>query len=150
MIITSARRTDTAWETSQPNTYFLDSPHPSKKCLSLPGNFLFLSLYYSLGIGKWEISWRMASSGMLHRVALVRTVVSEELSASFIRVTRIVELGTTLAVSSNRRTHRFLPPWWRRRYVPPKRLLLQEPHGVTSKKTPFFIVTAVKTSSLTN
>jgi hypothetical protein len=33
--------------------------------------------------------WRMASSGMLRRVALVRTEVSEELSASFIRVTRI-------------------------------------------------------------
>jgi hypothetical protein len=40
---------------------------------------------------------------MLHRVALVRTDVSEELSAS-IRVTRIGELGTTLAVTSNRRT----------------------------------------------
>jgi hypothetical protein len=40
----------------------------------------------------------MVSSGMLHHVALVRTDVSEELSASFIRVTRIVELGTTLAV----------------------------------------------------
>jgi hypothetical protein len=26
--------------------------------------------------------------------------------------------------------------------------LLQEPHGVTSQKTPFFIVTAVKTSSV--
>jgi hypothetical protein len=26
---------------------------------------------------------------------------------------------------------------------------LQEPHGVTSQKTPFFIVTAVKTSNLT-
>jgi hypothetical protein len=36
----------------------------------------------------------MASSGMLHSVALVRTDVSEELSASFIKVTRIVELGT--------------------------------------------------------
>jgi hypothetical protein len=34
---------------------------------------------------------------MLRRVALVRTVVSEEPSASFIRVTRIGELGTTLA-----------------------------------------------------
>jgi hypothetical protein len=42
----------------------------------------------------------MASSGMLRRVALVRTDVSEELSASFIRVTRIGELGT-LAVTSN-------------------------------------------------
>jgi hypothetical protein len=45
----------------------------------------------------------MASSGMLRRVALVRTDVSEELSASFIRVTRIGELGTMLAVTSNRR-----------------------------------------------
>jgi hypothetical protein len=35
---------------------------------------------------------------MLHRVDLVRADVSEELSASFIRVTRIGELGTTLAV----------------------------------------------------
>jgi hypothetical protein len=36
----------------------------------------------------------MASSGMLRRVALVRTDVSEELSAPIIRVTRISELGT--------------------------------------------------------
>jgi hypothetical protein len=42
---------------------------------------------------------------MLRRVALVRTDVSEQLSASFIRVTRISELGT-LAVTSNRRTLR--------------------------------------------
>jgi hypothetical protein len=53
----------------------------------------------------------MASSGMLRRVVLVRTDVSEELSAS---VTRI----------------------------------LQETHGVASQDTPFFIVTAVKTSNL--
>jgi hypothetical protein len=46
----------------------------------------------------------MASSGMLRRVALVRTDFLDELSASFIRVTRIGELGTTLAVTSNRRT----------------------------------------------
>jgi hypothetical protein len=43
---------------------------------------------------------------MLRRVALVRTDVSEELSAPLIRVTRIGELGTTLAVTSNRRTLR--------------------------------------------
>jgi hypothetical protein len=48
----------------------------------------------------------MASSGMLRRVAVVSTDVSEVLSASFIRVTRIGELGTTLAVISNRRTLR--------------------------------------------
>jgi DNA-binding TFAR19-related protein (PDSD5 family) len=62
-------------------------------------------------------------SGMLRRVALVRRDVSEELSASLIRVTRIGELGTTLAVTSNRRTLR--------------------------RKTPFFIITAVKISKLT-
>jgi hypothetical protein len=32
--------------------------------------------------------------------------------------------------------------------VPPKRRFLQEPHGVITQKTPFFIVTAVKTSNL--
>jgi hypothetical protein len=54
---------------------------------------------------------------MLRRVVLVRTDVSEERNASFIRVTRIGELGTTLAVTSNRRTLR--------------RNTKQKPHGVT-------------------
>jgi hypothetical protein len=62
-------------------------------------------------------------------VALVRTDVSEERSASFIRVTRLGELGTTLAATSNRRTLRR--------------------NTITSQKIPFFIVTAVKTSNLT-
>jgi hypothetical protein len=61
---------------------------------------------------------------MLRRVAFEIADVSEELSTSIIRVTKIGELGT-LAVT------------------------LQKPQGVTSKKTPFFIVTAVKTSNLT-
>jgi hypothetical protein len=64
---------------------------------------------------------------MLRRVALVRTDDSEELSASFIRVTRIGEIGTTLAVTSNRRTPR------RKRYF------LQEQQGLTSQKTQFII-----------
>jgi hypothetical protein len=42
----------------------------------------------------------MPSSGMLRRVALVRTDVLEEPSASFIRVTRIGELGTIPAPTS--------------------------------------------------
>jgi hypothetical protein len=41
---------------------------------------------------------------MLRRVALVKADVSEELSAFFIRVTTIGELGTALAVTSNLRT----------------------------------------------
>jgi hypothetical protein len=65
---------------------------------------------------------KKVSSGMLRRVAFVRTDVSEELSASFIKVTRIGELRTTPGITSN---------------------------SVTSQKTPFFIVTAVKTSNLT-
>jgi hypothetical protein len=39
---------------------------------------------------------------MLRSVALVRTDVSEERNASFIRVTRIGEVGAALAVTSNR------------------------------------------------
>jgi hypothetical protein len=50
----------------------------------------------------------MASSGMLRHVALVRADVSEELSASFIRVTRICELGTTLTATSSRHVRRLL------------------------------------------
>jgi hypothetical protein len=48
----------------------------------------------------------MVSSGLLRRVALVRTDVLEEPGASFIRVTKIGELGTTQAATSNRRTLR--------------------------------------------
>jgi hypothetical protein len=45
----------------------------------------------------------MPSSGKLRSVALVRNCVSEECIASFVRVTRIGEIGTTLAVTSDRR-----------------------------------------------
>jgi hypothetical protein len=48
----------------------------------------------------------MSFSGMLLRVALVRTDVSEKLRAFIIKVTGIGELGTTLAVTINRRTLR--------------------------------------------
>jgi hypothetical protein len=45
----------------------------------------------------------MLSSGMLRRVALVGTDVSKESGTYFIRVTRIGELGTIQAATSNRR-----------------------------------------------
>jgi hypothetical protein len=44
---------------------------------------------------KNDVFWDVTPCGS------VRTDVSEELSASFTRVTRIGELGTTLAVTSN-------------------------------------------------
>jgi hypothetical protein len=48
----------------------------------------------------------MLSSGILRHVDFVRTDISEEPSASIIRVTRICEIGTTSAVTSNRSTLR--------------------------------------------
>jgi hypothetical protein len=69
-----------------------------------PFNFLRLNL----SIRNFCDLWRMPSSEMLCRVALVRT------------------------------------------NAPPKRRFLQEPQGVTSQRTAFFIVTAVKTSYLTS
>jgi hypothetical protein len=75
--------------------------------------------------------WRMLSSGMLRLVTLVRTDVSVKRSASIIRVTRIVELGTGGTT--------FLR----------KRRFVLKPHSVTSQKTAFFTVTAVKPWNLT-
>jgi hypothetical protein len=94
----------------------------------------------------------MASSGMLRHVALVRVDVSEEPSASIIRVTRIGELGT-LALTSNLflcSMHRLLVTG---KVVPSSPIpvtammemlssseasVLKEPHDVTSQKTSFF------------
>jgi hypothetical protein len=60
---------------------------------------------FSLCIGfSLHNDWRMPFSGILHRMALVRTNVLEEHSASIIRVTRIGELGTALAITSNQCT----------------------------------------------
>jgi hypothetical protein len=36
--------------------------------------------------------------------------------------------------------HRFLSTWWWRRLFPPKHRFLQEPHGVTFQRTPFWNV----------
>jgi hypothetical protein len=58
-----------------------------------------------LGLNR-SFFWRMPSSPMLCLVALVRTDVPEGRSAPNIRVTRIGELETALAVTSNRKTLR--------------------------------------------
>jgi hypothetical protein len=69
-------------------------------------------------------------------VDLVRTDNSEERISPIIRVTRLGDLGTTLAVTSNQNAlladdgHD----------VPSKRRYLQQPHGVTSQKTTILIL----------
>jgi hypothetical protein len=78
-------------------------------CKVLVGKRPFWRLWYRLddNIKMDHIgTWRMVSSGLLRRVALVRTDVSQELSASFIRVTKIDELAKTPAVTSNLHTLR--------------------------------------------
>jgi hypothetical protein len=123
----------------------------------------------------------MASSGMLRSVALVRTDVPEELSASFIRMGNIGEIGIILTVTSNGRTlarnyfilfYLFLLLISSQRasfasyscVIPSSPILVPVEGGsnflrnfgsynshtaLTSQKTPFFIITAVKTSNLT-
>jgi hypothetical protein len=85
----------------------------------------------------------------------------EELSASFIRETRIAELGTTLAVTSNRRSVRLLLVTANVSSSPILVTLMKEALSSSetsvlikatrrnTQKTPFYIVTAVKTSDFT-
>jgi hypothetical protein len=84
---------------------------------------------------------------MLRRVALLRTDVSEELSPSIYQGDKIGELGTTLAVTSNRSTlltanavpsSPILVTLMMEAIRSSKRRLYQEPHYLTSKKTPLF------------
>jgi hypothetical protein len=82
-----------------------------KSCCSVAGEIISGRIYglKAIRIVCLQLLFRrMVSSGMLRRVALVRTDVLEEHSASFIRVTRIGEQGTMLAVTSNRRCMRWL------------------------------------------
>jgi hypothetical protein len=69
---------------------------------------------------------------MLRRVALVRTDVSAELIASFIRVTKIGELVRTLAVTS-----KLLVTLMKEALSSSETSVLTHPHGITSQKTPF-------------
>jgi hypothetical protein len=99
----------------------------------------------------------MPSCGMLRRVDLIRTGVSEERSVSIIRWTIMGELGTTLAVTKNRGTLReilvvprspILVTLMMEALRPTETRLLQETRGVRSQKTAFFVVTAARTSNL--
>jgi hypothetical protein len=98
----------------------------------------------------------MVSSGMLRRVALVRADVSEEpdktrrqeqptyAAKKFLRSVRLLLVAACVVPSSP-----ILITMMKEAPGSKKRRFLQEPHGVTSQKTPFFTVTAVKTSNLT-
>jgi hypothetical protein len=83
-------------------------------------------------------------------MALVRTDVSEELSASLIRVIRVFLRSVRgLLVTAS-----FVPispilVTLMKEALSSSDMSVQEPHGVTSQKTQFFIVTAVNTSNLT-
>jgi hypothetical protein len=87
----------------------------------------------------------MASSGMLRRVALVRTDVSEGHSATIIRVTTVGEIGTTSTVTSNRLlvTGNFVPvslllvSLMMEAIHSSETRFLQDQHGVTSQNTTF-------------
>jgi hypothetical protein len=86
-------------------------------------------------------------------VALVRTQLSEELSASINRATRIGELEKNLLrllITTNVVSSSPIPvtPMIEAIYSF-KRRFLQEPHSETALNTAFFKVTAVKTSNHT-
>jgi hypothetical protein len=74
-------------------------------CGSSKKNRRFRTKYRLHFQGNKTLEGRMPSSGILFRVAIVRTGISEEHTASIVKVTRIGQLGM-LAVTSNRRTPR--------------------------------------------
>jgi hypothetical protein len=92
------------------------------------GAFFYKDFYLVLNIAS-KNKLRIPPSGMLRLVALVRTDVSEKGIAFIVSMSRIGELGTTLAVTSKRSmlrrntsygqllltfflARRFFSPWW--------------------------------------
>jgi hypothetical protein len=100
------------------------------KVVLSPADMAFFS---SLPTEENCVRFEVFTAGTLRRVALVRTDVSEKLSVSIVKVTRMNELGT-LAVTISL----ILVTLIIEELIPPKRRFLQEPHGVASQKTPFF------------
>jgi hypothetical protein len=74
----------------------------------------------------------MLYSGMLRRVALGRTDISDERSDSIIGVIKIGELGTTSALTSKRSPLRRINIW----YFSQRRLLLVTAHVVPRSPIP--------------
>jgi hypothetical protein len=95
-------------------------------------------------ISKINRFWRMPYSGMWRHVDLVLTDVSEERIVYIFRVEKSASSHLLTLVPLSR----IFLLWRWRWYVSPKRRFTQGLYGATSQKTAFFIVTAVKTSSV--
>jgi hypothetical protein len=91
---------------------------------------------------------RMPSYGMWSCVDLVWTDLWEKCIASIFRLEKSAKFCRQLLTLVPR--SRIFPLWRWTRYVPPKGRCTQDLHSATSQKTAFFIVTAVKTSDVTN
>jgi hypothetical protein len=112
------------------NVVFLDiKPHfvPHRRhitsLLQISAGYCYVSFeIFSVASIKNDVSWYVRPCGSCANQRFGGTI------ASVIRVTRIGELGITLAVTSNRS---------------------KLSHSVRSQKTAIFVVTAVKTSNLT-
>jgi hypothetical protein len=94
---------------------------------------------------------------MLRLVPPLTTHVSEDRIAFIIRMTRIAELETIvflrsvlmlLGIAHVVSSSPNLVTLMMKAICPPKRRFLQEQHVLTSQKTAFYIVTAVKISNL--
>jgi hypothetical protein len=91
---------------------------------------------------------------MLRRLALARNDVSEELSSSLIRVTRIGELETTLRIvrqllvtGSVVPSSPILVPLMKEALSSSETSVLTKPRDVTSQKTPFFVWLLLRTDA---
>jgi hypothetical protein len=70
------------------------APHHSSHGLQITWGFKVTTRLHAVrSCVKTSLMWRIPSSGMWRRVALVRTDITEERNASIIRVTRIGEIG---------------------------------------------------------